>query len=103
MAHIDINRRAKPPFVRVTADDGTQVEWPLDQFEADPAACVAATGNGITPPVPEPTAEEKLAVAEKELAGLREALIAKGIISKAEIDAQKAVAAEDVALEVTQP
>lgn len=39
-------------IVTVTADDGTSREWPIADFEANPAACVAQTGNGITEPVP---------------------------------------------------
>jgi hypothetical protein len=39
--------------VTVTADDGTVQEWPIAEFDADPAAFIAATGNGINPPVPE--------------------------------------------------
>lgn len=38
--------------VTVTADNGVSRVWPLATFEADPAACVAATGNGINAPVP---------------------------------------------------
>lgn len=53
MSAIEYKRKAEPPVVIVTADDGTVQEWPLAEFEADPAACVAATGNGISPPVPE--------------------------------------------------
>jgi len=53
MSSIEYKRRADPPIVRVTSDDGTQREWPLATFEADPAACIAATGNGINAPVPE--------------------------------------------------
>ena len=47
---ISYNRKAGT--VTVTADDGTEREWPLATFEADPAACVAQTGNGINAPVP---------------------------------------------------
>lgn len=50
MSSISYNRRQG--IVTVTADDGTTRDWPLAEFEADPAACVAATGNGINAPVP---------------------------------------------------
>lgn len=50
---IEYNRRAVPPVVIVTADDGTVRAWPLAEFDADPSACVAATGNGIRAPVPD--------------------------------------------------
>ena len=53
MALIEIDRNAEPPIVTVTADDGTKKTWPLAAFEADPGACVAATGNGIAAPVPQ--------------------------------------------------
>lgn len=98
MGSISYSRRVG--IVTVTSDDGTAIEWPLDQFEADPAACVAQTGNGITPPAPEP---DKLAALEKENIALREALIAKGVITKAEIDAKAAAAADPIALEIANP
>lgn len=47
---IAYNRRQG--IVTVTADNGVSREWPLATFEADPAACVAQTGNGISGPVP---------------------------------------------------
>ena len=47
---IAYNRKAG--IVTVTSDDGTERVWPLAEFEADPAACVAQTGNGINAPVP---------------------------------------------------
>jgi hypothetical protein len=47
---ISYNRKAG--IVTVTADNGVTREWPLATFEADPAACVAQTGNGINAPVP---------------------------------------------------
>jgi hypothetical protein len=50
MASIGYNRKAG--IVTVMADDGTERIWPLATFEADPAACVAQTGNGINAPVP---------------------------------------------------
>lgn len=50
MSSVSYNRKAG--IVTVTADDGTSRVWPLATFEADPAACVAQTGNGINGPVP---------------------------------------------------
>jgi hypothetical protein len=50
MSSVQYNRKAGT--VTVTADDGTERIWPLATFEADPAACVAQTGNGINAPVP---------------------------------------------------
>jgi hypothetical protein len=50
MSSIAYNRKAG--IVTVTADNGVTSEWPLATFEADPAACVAQTGNGINAPVP---------------------------------------------------
>ncbi len=38
--------------VRVTADDGTVGTFTTAEFAANPSACVAATGNGISEPVP---------------------------------------------------
>jgi hypothetical protein len=96
-----ISYNRKSGTVTVTADDGTTRIWPLATFEADPAACVAQTGNGITPPEPIITADEKIAALEKENAALREVLIEKAIITKSEVDlkidaiaAEKAVAVE---------
>ena len=45
MPSIEYRRRAEPPVVIVTADDGTSRTWPLAEFEANPQACVLATGN----------------------------------------------------------
>ena len=56
--------------------------------------------------VPDPVADQpepdKLATLEKENIALREALIAKGVITKAEIDAKRP-ADEAIALEVAKP
>lgn len=38
--------------VTVTADNGVTRVWPIATFEADPASCIAQTGNGINAPVP---------------------------------------------------
>jgi hypothetical protein len=108
----------KRETVTVTADDGTTRDWPLATFEADPAACVAQTGNGIEEPTFEPSADEKIAALEASLAAERAkvgqlenflagngnaaapdartdikaiiaALTAKEVITIAEIDAQR--------------
>lgn len=65
-------------FVRVTADDGTCIDWPIEQFEADPQACIAATGNGIAPPVPESITrgQAKIALHAAGLLSSIEAMIA---------------------------
>lgn len=78
----------KQGTVTVTADNGVSRVWPLATFEANPAACVAQTGNGITPPVVEPTPEEKIALLEKRNAALEAALIEKAILTKQEVDAK---------------
>lgn len=54
-------------IVTVTADNGVTRGWPLAEFEADPAGCAAQTGNGITSPPREPTAEDKLAELRADL------------------------------------
>lgn len=56
-----IERRAD--VVVVTADDGTRKEWSIAAFEANAAACIAATGNGIKPPVPETVSSAQARVA----------------------------------------
>ena len=45
---IQYNRNATPPVVIVTDQNGLEVVWPLDVFEADPSACVPP----IVPEVP---------------------------------------------------
>lgn len=45
---IQYNRNATPPVVIVTDQNGVEVTWPLDVFEADPSACVPP----IVPEVP---------------------------------------------------
>lgn len=89
-------------IVTVTADDGTVRDWPLAEFEADPAGCVAQTGNGITPPVIEPTVddkiaavraeyEEKLARLEKRNNAVEAVLREKAIVTKEEVDAKEVI------------
>lgn len=90
----------KRGIVTVTADDGTVQEWPLKTFEADPASCVAQTGNGITPPEPVLSTDEKIAQLEKRNAALEAALIEKSVVTKADIDVKVAIAVDAVALEV---
>lgn len=86
----------KRGIVTVTADDGTERVWPLEQFEADPAGCVAQTGNGITPPEPVLSTDEEIAILKKRNAALEAALIEKGTVTKADVDAK----VEAVAIEV---
>lgn len=64
--------------VAVTADNGASRTWPLVQFEADPATCIAATGNGIKSSVPEKiSAAQAMAVLDANgLLDAAEALIA---------------------------
>lgn len=50
MVAISYYRDFDPPVVMVTADDGTVTTWPLDEFEANPSACVP-------PPPPQVPAE----------------------------------------------
>ena len=84
-----ISYNRKIGVVQVTADDGTVREWPLAEFEADPVAAVAATGNGITPPEPVLTEQEQKIVAlEKRNAALEAVLVEKALVSKLEIDVQ---------------
>jgi hypothetical protein len=91
----------KRGIVTVTADNGTSRDWPLKTFEADPASCVAQTGNGIALPEPVITTDEKIAALEKENAALREVLIGKAIITKSEVDLKRdAIAAEPIAKEI---
>ncbi len=90
MSSIEYNRKAG--IVTVTADNGVTRVWPLATFEANPAACVAQTGNGITPPVQEPTSEEKIAILEKRNAALQALLIEKAVITRTEVEAK--IAAE---------
>lgn len=71
-------------FVRVTADNGVSRDWPLAEFEAAPEACVAATGNGITPPVAEKSETEKL----------KDLLVTKGVITRGEADAAQVAEVE---------
>jgi hypothetical protein len=87
------------PCVIVTADDGSWRVWPEALFLADEAACIAQTGNGITPPEPIITADEKIAILEKRNAALEAALIEKAVLTKSEVDAKvdvKVVEAEVV-------
>ena len=77
-------------LVTVTADNGTARNWPMAEFEANPEACIAQTGNGITPPTPEPSTAEKLAALEKRNAALEAALNEKAVVTKEEVDAKEA-------------
>lgn len=38
--------------VTITADDGTQRDWTLAEWQEDSARCIAATGNGFLRAVP---------------------------------------------------
>jgi hypothetical protein len=92
-----IQCKHKLGIVIVTADDGTTSEWPLATFEADPAAAVAATGNGITPPEPELSPEQqKIAELEKRNKALEAVLIDKGLVVKTEIDEKVLVVRAEV-------
>lgn len=87
MALIEYRRRQVPPVVIVTNDAGDVHEWPLADFEADPPACLVASGVRVGPSVPDRVTAAslllvlgqmgKLAQVEGVIAGLPEAAPAR--------------------------
>ena len=77
---IEYNRRANPPVVIVTDEAGAQVTWPLDVFEADPAACIPP----VVPPIPEKVTETQFMRAAVKVgmvtADEAKAYLARGVI-----------------------